>query len=106
MATKTKDTLDRSKPFSVVRGGGDIRTIQDGKYYDFADEYVRDVDGAYLRGAAEAEPKAVAQRKVESNVDTPAKKVVGSLNLSSASPKVVEDAARENARARAAEDNA
>jgi len=95
--------LDESKPFAVVRGDNTARYLQDGRYFDCFKRYDRDAPKAHLTKKV-APPPAKRQNAREKALARAAEKL-GDLGQGG-NPKTVAEAARENAAAAAAEDNA
>lgn len=102
--SKPKYVLDKSKRFSYIRGTSERKYQQDGRYFDHYGEYVGDnPDRKKARPAPVVEkPRELsAEEKRQAALASAADKLGGS-----GVPQTLQDAAKENAEALAAEDNA
>lgn len=97
-------TLNKGKPYGLIRGEATAKYVQDGKYYDFHGKLCGEVPKDFIAKASAKKAKPAGKR--ESREDVLARMADTLEDLSGEAPKTLEDAAKENAKALAAEENA
>jgi len=100
---KSELLLDESKPFALVRGDSKARYLQDGRYYDAEKRHCGEVPKAFI--PKKAPPPAPKRQNARDKALARAAEKLGDLGKAGV-PKTIADAAKENAAAAAAEDNA
>lgn len=101
----SRSKLNRDKPYAVVRGGGDQRFLQDGHYFDHKGDVCGEVDPHFTKRPKRAAP---AKPKSEKSKEDVLSRAADKLDMDNKTRvgNVQADAAKENAAARAAEENA
>jgi hypothetical protein len=103
MARNKELELDEKRSYAVVRGHDDARYLQDGRYFDVFKKHCGDAPAAFT--PKKAPPPAPKRQNAREKALARAAEKLGDLGKGGP-PKTVADAARENAAAAAAEDNA